>query len=71
MHPNVCAGRKEKPLDWYEQVTHHVRCDGDTNKKHGKSQALILERIVDTSQQQPKWPQVFKPKFQNEVSHYD
>lgn len=35
----------------------------------GTHQSLVLERVVDATQQEPKWPQVLEAELHNEVSH--
>ena len=45
-------------------------------KKHQKKitptyQSLIFKRIIDTPEQQPERPQVFKTELQDEVCHQD
>ena len=37
LHPYIGARRKEKPLNWDEQVADDVRCDGDAHKEHTES----------------------------------
>ena len=34
LHPDVCTGGKEEPLDRDEEVTDDVRRDGHTHKEH-------------------------------------
>lgn len=36
LHPDVSACCEEQPLNWYEEVTKHVRSHCDADKKEGE-----------------------------------
>ena len=36
---------------------------------HNTYQSLVLERIINTTQQQPEWPEILKSELNQEVCH--
>ena len=37
LNPDIGAGSKEEPVNWYEEKADHVAGEGNTDEEHGKS----------------------------------
>ena len=53
LDPDICAGCKEEPLDWDEEVTYHIGGDRYTHKEHGEGLKLQGTHCLKTSLSSP------------------
>ena len=47
LNPDIGAGSKEEPVNWYEEKADHVAGEGNTDEEHGKSLKInIYENFI-------------------------
>lgn len=71
LHPDVRAGGEEQPVNRYEEEAEHVRGEGDADEEQGEREALVLERVIDGTEEEVEGPEELETELEYEVGEYD